>query len=815
MPLRSALVLLLIAACALGARTARAQQAVEGTVTDAATGETLVGASVAVLGAGGAVVGGTVTNDDGRFSLRLVAFPTDLAVRYIGYTTARVRVEAGAVGPLAVALRPDETALAEAVVTPGENPAEALLRRVIARTRTQRGALGPYAVTAYSRTTILTPAGDIRGVLEAASDAYWSPANGWREVVVAARRTDNLGPAGGVPAVADDLVDLLAADVPLAGHRLMGPTHPDALGTYTAEIVSNAALDGKLVVRLAVRPRRATASAFVGTLDVLFDSADVVAADLRPGAAFLFPPPVRIVGARYRQQYVPVRADSSLWLPADLRTEFGFAFALDGLLASDPFRVERASAFSGYRLGAVAPDSLLVGAASRRAARPDSARLDAPGVAPPMTAPETAAYAAGDSLGALSDVLVFRGPLAGLARRSININAGSDPDSTAAPARFGLAFAPAIAVNPAETVRVGAALELRAGPLRAQPRAAFRLSDRGVSLGADGALALVRFRGEGRTLAAVASASDGVARRVVSTAPALGLGLLGGRGGYYDSRTASVGFRLDVGGLGRPAGGSAFSFASASRSAVVDVRLVTETARTFRPGTADSDLLDLGPTHESGTVQTVQTIRLDAEVGALGVPAEIAPRQAVRLVAEASPSGLDTQREGRAPFWRVEGVAERRFATFARRRALPPALDVRVSAGVAGGDVPAFRRFALEHALGDGALAATTFGALRSRTDTPDTGTRYVMLAYEHSFRTLPFEALGLAALARRPYNVILHGANAWTWGGTAFLNVPVGGSTHEVGLSLSGLLTGFRLDVTKRLDAPGAVVGFSLARLL
>ena len=808
MPVRFAAVLILV----LVASSAHAQQAVVGTVTDAATGETLVGASVAVLAPDGAVTGGTTTNADGRFSLGLVSFPATLAVRYIGYTTARVRVEAGVAGPFAVALQPDETALGEAVVTPGEDPAEALLRRVIARTRSQRAALGPYAVTAYARTTILTPTGDIRGVLEAASDAYWSPETGWREVVVASRRTDNLGPAGAIPAVADGLVDLLEADVPLAGHRLMGPTHPDALSTYTAEIVGNAALDGRLVVRLAVRPRRATASAFVGTLDVLFATADVVAVDLSPGPAFVFPPPVRIVGARYRQQYVPVRADSSLWLPADLRSEFGFGIGLEGLLASDPFRVERASAFSGYRLGAVAPDSLLAGAATRRAARPDSSRLDAPGVAPPLTASETAAYAAGDSLGALEDVFVFRGPLAGIARRSIRISAGGETDSTATPAPFGVAFSPVLALNPAETLRVGAGIALRAGPLRVRPTAAFRLADRGVSLGAEGELALARFRGEDRTLALVASASDGVARRVVSTAPDLGLGVLGGRGGYYDSRSASVGLRLDVGGLGRPAGGSGFTFTSSARSATVDLRLIAETARTFRPGTLDSDLLGLGPAFRSATVQT---IRLDAEVGALGVPAEIAPRQSVRLVAEASPSVLNSEREGRAPFWRVEGAAERRFATFARRRALPPALDVRVSGGVAGGEVPDFRRFAPEHALGDRGLAATTFGALRSRTDTPDAGTRYVLVAYEHSFRTLPFEALGLAALARRPYNVILHGANAWTWGGAFAGDLRGAESTHEIGLSLSGLFTGFRLDLTKRLDAPGAVVGFSLARLL
>ena len=171
----------------------------------------------------------------------------------------------------------------------------------------------------------------------------------------------------------------------------MGPTHRDALGAYRAAITGTSVLDGRLVVELTVRPARATASAFEGTLQILFDTADVLAADLRPGASFLFPPPVAVTGARFRQQYVPVAADSSLWLPADLRSELAIGFRVEGLLSADPFRVEETIQLSGYRLGALAPDSLAAGPAVRRAARPDSLALDAPGARPPLTAAEARA----------------------------------------------------------------------------------------------------------------------------------------------------------------------------------------------------------------------------------------------------------------------------------------------------------------------------------------------------------------------------------------------------------------------------------------
>ena len=776
-------------------------QVVEGEVFDAETGETLAGANVALLGPDGAVVGGTSTNADGRFSLRVDAFPADLAVRYIGYETDRRRVEAGG-GPLRVALRPDTGTLGEVTVTPGEDPAVALMRRVIARTRAQRDALGPYAVTAYARTTIRDPEREIKGIAEAVSDAYWAPGDGWREVVVAQQRTGNMG-SGGSTAIADGLVDLLAPDVEVAGHRLVGPTHPDALGVYRFEIVGTQALDGRLVVEVALEPRRAMASAFVGTLTVLFSSADVLAADLEPGPAFLFPPPIRISETRFRQQYVPVAADSSLWLPADLRSTYGFGIGVDGLLEADPFFIDRAAQFSDYRLGAVAPDSLLDGAAVRRAAAPDSSRLTAPGAAVPLTAAERRAYAAGDSLGSIEDVLVLRGPLAPLARGNIRVSSGGGGGDSAEPTPLlGFSLAPRFAVNPAEYLRAGLGVDLRVGRAHVIPYAAFRVADAGVSYGVDARALLAQLGSDRRPVLAgvVGSLSDGVERRVApGAAGVLPLGL-GGPGGYYASRRAAGGVRVraPVVGVVRDGGFSQFDVA-----AEASLQFVAETASTYDPGPEGvalrSDLLPLGA---AGARQTVRSLRLDAALGTLEVPLGLLPRRAVSVSAEWAPSALD------APaFWRADAVVETRFKTFARRRALAPALDVRLAGGVSSGDLPAIRQFALEHAVGEGAFGVTGFGALRSRTDVPLPGDRYALFAWEHSFRTLPFEALGLNGLTRRAYNVIVHGASAGVWGEGG------GRGHHEVGLSLSGLLGGLRLDLTQRIDRPGTALGLSVAR--
>lgn len=65
-----------------------AQRAITGTVTDAATGESLIGANVLVKGTSS----GTITDFDGAYSINLPAGATELEFSYTGYTSQTVAV---------------------------------------------------------------------------------------------------------------------------------------------------------------------------------------------------------------------------------------------------------------------------------------------------------------------------------------------------------------------------------------------------------------------------------------------------------------------------------------------------------------------------------------------------------------------------------------------------------------------------------------------------------------------------------------------------------------------------------------------------
>lgn len=169
---------------------------------------------------------------------------------------------------------------------------------------------------------------------------------------------------------------------------------------------------------------------------------------------------------------------------------------------------------------------------------------------------------------------------------------------------------------------------------------------------------------------------------------------------------------------------------------------------------------------------------------------------------------------GSGGYLRAETEVYWRIPTFNRRRLLPQALDVRLLAGAMSSSSPRVR-----YGLVDGSSRFMEFGALRTRVDRPYEGTRYALLAWEHTMRTIPFEMVGWGWAVERNWNVIVHGAHgaAWMPGGTRATGLggrTTDGGHHELGVSLSGILTLFRLDAAWRLDRPAFRIGASIARV-
>ncbi len=91
--------------------TAVQQQRVTGTITDASSGEPLVGVNIVVDG----TTTGTMTDINGKYTIEVPSRNSVLALSYIGYVAQKVNVEGRAV--IDIPLESDILALEEIVVT--------------------------------------------------------------------------------------------------------------------------------------------------------------------------------------------------------------------------------------------------------------------------------------------------------------------------------------------------------------------------------------------------------------------------------------------------------------------------------------------------------------------------------------------------------------------------------------------------------------------------------------------------------------------------------------------------------------------------
>ncbi len=164
-----------------------------------------------------------------------------------------------------------------------------------------------------------------------------------------------------------------------------------------------------------------------------------------------------------------------------------------------------------------------------------------------------------------------------------------------------------------------------------------------------------------------------------------------------------------------------------------------------------------------------------------------------------------------AEYGRVEGEVRWSQPTVLRRRLLPPTLHLRLAAGTATGPLPVTRAFGIDGRLSDG----SSFGSLRARSGLA-LAREYALVAWEHDFRSVPFEAVGWAGAATLGLSLQVHGAHAWASGFDQAPRTEPVLVHHEVGGSLGlGYTVPLRLDVTYRLtDGPGVVVGVGVARV-
>ncbi len=774
---------------------------IQGTVTDASTGEPLPAATVHVLGA----YDGTISNTEGKYVLSLRSLPAVVEVRYIGYRSQQYHVTEDAADVHDFALEPVPIELETLVVT-AEDMGPNIMRKVIAQKQTWRDSLETFRVEAYSRFVYYRGKGDndsseIVAIVESLSDGFWDGKRGWREVVKDKRETENLDLDFALPAAAG--VNLYDDETGLFGHRLIGVTHPDALSHYDFVLTGRRKMDDRIIYDIDVKPKHSLKTAFNGRVAVLDSVYALVEVELTPNRSFLFPPPVREFTITMRQQFSNFGGD--YYLPVGYQSDVNIEIGMIGL-QFPPIKGQRVSRLTGYEVNVALPDSLYE---QDRIVVVDSARVEQDsllaqtGLVVPLDDIEQEAYARIDSTMTLDKAYEPKGFLARFVKEDEEKKKNEEDGKKGRKLPFGVDSD--IWFNRVE----GMHLSLKISVGSSHTRATFAgggAYNFGLEKWAFDGKATVRWGASNKgfvSLEGFRGTDTRYRSNLYGRATGGSLQVFGfedyfdyfwregvrGIAGYRFGRPRKAGVRLS-GGIN-----------------VVQHRSVEKTTDWHLSG--DIDVQRPNPEIDPGNLRSV-FLRADIEGRNSGL-ALIFGQRKITLEVEHSRSEFGSD----FGFTQVRMLLDWRIETMFKRRLLPNVLDVRVVGSAFVGTLPRQRFEILD--LGVLLSRFSTFGAFRTLVDRPYEGEKVLGMFWEHNFRTVPFELIGWRWAAERSIGLIVHGGHGRTWFGDRTLldYAPqyIDGFHHELGVSINGLFDWFRLDFTKRLDAPGFFVSAGLVR--
>lgn len=762
-------------------------QILRGRVSDAATNEPLPAATVQIAG----TYRGTITNNDGMYEIAVDDLPVDIVVRYIGFRTDTLT--AHTLTPLEFRLEPVALEMEQLVVTE-DDPAIWIMRQVIERKQIWRKQLNTFEAQAYSRYTFSNDSG-IVAIVESAATTWWDQDRRLREEVTGSRSTGNvpLGDGEALPA-ASIMVNLYDDDVRISGHTLIGVTHPDALDRYVFTLEGMRRVDDVLVYDIAVEPKQNLTSAFVGSVSVIDGDFALIEARLRPGPAFLFPFPIQKYEVTYLQQFSDY--DGEIWLPMDLRSNIIVELvSMEPLLSFPPFIIDMVSRFTDYQLNVELADSLFEGSYLQvdSSAVSSGESFQREGAIVPLTLKETVAYASIDSTHSLGEAYGPRGSLWDRAERLAEMEERRSSARGVFSFVTDLGFMPQAWYNRVDALHLGLGYKKGFGEiLEVQAQGGFNTGQEGdARYSYQGSIRLDKdwFIDIGYRAENVPTYSSNSKSRLSNS----GLMLLG-QEDYFDYyRREGISFT----------GGYRIK---RWRSATITGTYLHE-KHSGLTGNVSYDLLGKSTLQrpngaiQEGDLRTfTATLRIGREI-----PIKIGPSRHFESSIEISMPWSDIS------FRRYNLKAGGRITTFLQRRLLPATLDYGISVGLSsdgGRTLPPQRTFVVE----GGTTVYHWGGSLYTLQGLPYQGNAIVFGHWEHNFRTLFFEILGLEWMTNKGYNVLVFGGHAFVREARPWGNKWI--DHNELGVSLSGIFGVMRLDLAYRIGENQFYPAISVARI-
>lgn len=765
-------------------------QIIRGVITDAETGSPLPSATVLYEGS----YRGTIANLEGEFSIKIERenFPAVLLIRYIGYESKKIEIGSVPDEPIDIRLNRSITEMEEVLVTE-KDPGISIMERVIERKKIWRAGLESYQVDAFTR-QVLKNDTSIVSITESGTRSFWGRGRGHREVQLYRRQTTNIGEDQNFAGVRF-LPNFYDDNITVAGYRIVGVTHPDALKFYSFRLLNTQQIDGDPVYEIEVIPERRLQPLFQGTVYVLGTEYALLEVDLKPNDIVTFPPPVQEFNLSYRQQYSNFNQD--FWLPVDMRITGTVRIGIVGL-RFPAINFSQTSRLSEYKVNVALPDSLYQNEELLTRAESDST-VDFTRQFVPLTEDEKAAYETIDSTQTLEKAFEPEGFLSGM------ITDDGDDSSFA----FGNWFPDGVGLN----LQFNRVEGFKTG---------LKYRYRSVDAGFSGSLFTdYSFHAE------FLSYGTEIRKRILGARDDRNISVLGSYQNRIENKFESSIYPEFINSIQSVMGGVDYFdyYRKESVQAGFLVRRIipkTDAEILFNHQINRSVATQINDTYNYSLFGwhrerpsnsplrdgTIRSVELNIGVNRQGVDFGISGKRQLELSVEHSNknfgSDFDFTKAGIKAEWNVE--------TFFRRRVFSNNLALHASAGYLFGE-----QLPQKYGLIDGSLSGfSPFSTLKTRKNRPYEGGQYWLIAGEHNFRTIPFEILGLSPLVDRGIGLILFGGagQAQIDENVQQFNSSVTNGIHgEVGVSINSIFGIMRLDIAKRVDAPDSYIGISVPR--
>lgn len=746
-----------------------------GLVRDVTSLELLAAANIRIEG----TTRGTITNAEGLYRLSLSAGRYTIIFSFIGYKSDTIDIHLDRDYRKDIFLHPIPIQLEEVVVT-DEDPAYAIMRKVIEQKQRWKEALSSYQLEAFTR-QIMRRDTSIASISESYTTGFWQRGDTLREIIKQKRQTENIPMSQNYAAVGG-IANFYDDEIRFSGYTFIGPTAKSAFEYYQFRLEQTREREGIPVYTIRIIPTSRITPLFSGTLTVIGDVYALIGVDVTPNEVYGFPF-VSDVKVQYAQQFSLY--EDFYWMPVDIRVSGKFQIGIGGL-KFPAIGFEQVSSIYEYRINAEIPDTMRL--KPRRTVAAEAEKYDSlfwsEREVLPLTEEEKMAYTTLDSTQTITKQFAPSGPLMALSLPSGSFLNYFD-------FRFnrveGLFLGLDVSVDKPfrwlkTTVSTGYGLSDKKMKYRLGAEV-FADSIRKYSLGAEYYHRFSHFHEEGVFISLVMAASSLFYKNDLAD--------------YYYAN----GWKL---------------WASMKPHSQVWLRLnYRQEEHQSAPRNTDYSFFYRKRHYRSNPLVEEGKWRglvLELRFGNEPIPLNIMYQDYLEVEIE------NTSRDifgSDFAYTRAMVRGELHVPTFLKRNLFPPIMSLRWAFGLSGGELPPQRMYSLESR----SRGLGTSGFLHGIRPKEFAGEQFMMLKVEQNFRSIPFLLLNIPFLYKDFIELIVHGSVARAWSRAARNNTyakPTDGWYSEAGIGISRILGLFRIDVTRRFFLPsGYYYSISLARLM